>query len=673
MSCTQRLHFVLSATSLLVLSSGIFSGCAMISSEEKEKPQEISQEAQTLLDEAEQLMFLMRFKEAMTKVDQVLAMHPDSRPALTMVFRIRLAELDNDAFIAGRQREESHARASREALRKGILPDEKPPLDRATIQLKPGITQEEELKVKEKLQRKVSHMDLQDTDLDKVLFEIFKEAEINIALDPGNFAGKKFTIRGKDMTVRYVLENIARTQGLNFTVDDENVWIVSSDKPVFITRVFRLNTGITRIDTRGGYEGLGTLGILGQTVKSSGGGMTGGGAGGAGGGGGGFGGGGGGMGGAGNSGQDKEKEKTHIEQLIEKIPTLVPSWPEDSQLYLDKKQNLVIVKSTREAVEEVDKLLKVADEVPRQVNIEARFVQIQGEENFDFGVSWDFPEVVDADGNVPADYVLTPGSHPDPSVNPSDVVPNRWQQFKDSKTEFGDLVGPTGDSGRGGTLSLKGVFGDRPFRAILSAFEKTSFVSTVSVPSVTVSNNNTATIGVTTNYPFVEEYEVSNVGTGLSGSFSQNVTTTPVVTAQLNDENFLGRALVVTPSIGADGKTVTLYIQPVIRALAGPDLEIADSVLIPTSTGSVTIPVLKRPIFETKIITTQVSIQDGETVVVGGLITDEASKGEQKVPFLGDLPLLGSLFRRKENYTSKVNLYIFITARIMSPDGSTYQ
>ncbi len=652
MSCTQRLQFVLSVTSLFVLSSGLFSGCALLSSSEEEKqmPPVLSEDSLALLQAADQDIFLLQFDEAMRKVDQVLAASPNSREALNMVFKIRLSQLNNEAYRVDRQREEAQARASLEAMKKGLLPEEKPLLDRSLIALKPGITQEEELKIKEKLQRKVAHLDLQDADLDKVLFEIFKEAEINIALDPGNFAGKKFTIRGKEMTVRYVLENIARTQGLNFTVDDENVWIVSSEKPVFISRVYRLNTGVTRKDTRGGYEGLGTLGTLSQVnEQGSGGGAGGGGAGGGFGGGGG--GAGGGFGGGATQGND-EKEKTHLELLIEQLPKLVPSWPEGSELYFDKKQNIVIVKSTREAVSEVDKILQEADRVAKQVSIEARFVEIRGEENFDFGVSFNFNEETSGFPDAPG---FGEGTKLDQEATTVFPFPK---------------VGDPGITSVG-NFKLKGVLRDKPFNALLSAIERTTFANTVSVPSVTVSNNNTATLGVTKNAPYIEDYDVENVATGSVGTGFNNITQTePVVVAQINDENFEGRALVVTPSIGADGKTITMFVQPVIRTDTGVTFDVTDAVIIP---GLDERPTIERPIFETKFITTQVSVQDGDTVIIGGLITNESRREKQKIPILGDLPLLGVLFRSTSNVDEKINLYIFITARVVSPDGSLYQ
>lgn len=643
------------AVSLTLVSTLFLSACSAPS---KGRPEELSQEAKDLLSEAEKDLFLYRFEAAMQKTDQVLAMHPDSREALKMIFKARLAQLNNDAFIAERQREESQAKATRDALRSATLPDEKPALDRALIQYRAGLTEVDQAAIQEKLERKVAQMDLLNADLDAVLYKIFQEAEINIALDPGNFSGKKFTIRGKDMTVRYLLENIARTQGLSFTVDNENVWIVSSDNPIFIKREYRLNTGLTRSDTKGGYEGLGTIGFLGQTTKAGqgGGALSGGGA------------------SSGSSGASKDKEKSHIELFIEKIPDLLPDWPKGSEIYLDKKQNVLIVRSTREAIAEIEKSLKILDEIPRQILVKARFVQITGEENFDFGVSWDFTALSSSAGTIP-DYTLDGPSGnyfggTDPAIVNADVDANKNADLVGTGTSFNSAFDSTLQSKLGTSeINFKGVFRDRPFQAVLSAIQRTSFANTVSEPSAMVTNNGTATIGVTRNYPYVEDYQVESVqlGQNFTGGIV-NTTNAPVVTATINDQNFEGRALVVTPSIGADGKTITLYLQPVVRSKVS-DLSISN----PVSGLDVDIPSVTRPIFETKYVTTQVSVTDGDTVVIGGLITDEEILDEKKVPLLGDLPLIGALFQRKQTIHNKVNLYIFITVNIISPQGSTYR
>ena len=79
---------------------------------------------------------------------------------------------------------------------------------------------------------------------------------------------------------------------------------------------------------------------------------------------------------------------------------------------------------------------------------------------------------------------------------------------------------------------------------------------------------------------------------------------------------------------------------------------------------------IKQPLFETRTLTTSVVIWDGQTVVLGGLIKEQTEKIDDKVPFLGDIPFVGRLFRSKVTSRSKRNLLIFVTANLIDPAGN---
>src|SRR5207249_9658515 len=88
-------------------------------------------------------------------------------------------------------------------------------------------------------------------------------------------------------------------------------------------------------------------------------------------------------------------------------------------------------------------------------------------------------------------------------------------------------------------------------------------------------------------------------------------------------------------------------------------------------TGTVTLTnnVINQPIFSTRKVTTSVSVYDGQTVVLGGLMREDVQKTEDKVPIIGDIPLVGRAFRTNVEQHTKKNLVIFVTARIITPAG----
>ena len=78
----------------------------------------------------------------------------------------------------------------------------------------------------------------------------------------------------------------------------------------------------------------------------------------------------------------------------------------------------------------------------------------------------------------------------------------------------------------------------------------------------------------------------------------------------------------------------------------------------------------KMPIIEVRSVNTSVQCYDGETIVLGGIITDKTTGIDDRYPILGSLPLVGRLFQSKSKDSSKVNLLIFLTCRLINPDGS---
>jgi general secretion pathway protein D len=89
-----------------------------------------------------------------------------------------------------------------------------------------------------------------------------------------------------------------------------------------------------------------------------------------------------------------------------------------------------------------------------------------------------------------------------------------------------------------------------------------------------------------------------------------------------------------------------------------------------TGGGQSVVSTLPLPKFRLRQVTTSCIVWDGQTVVLGGLIISEISKNKDKVPILGDLPLLGKLFRSESNVNNKKNLVIFVTPTIIDPAGN---
>ena len=122
-----------------------------------------------------------------------------------------------------------------------------------------------------------------------------------------------------------------------------------------------------------------------------------------------------------------------------------------------------------------------------------------------------------------------------------------------------------------------------------------------------------------------------------------------------------------TPTVGPDKNTIDLALIPEVTEFLG-FIDYSPGNVV---SGGASVPMkIQQPLFATRKVSTHINIWDGQTVVLGGLIKESISKIDDKVPFLGDLPILGRLFRSKVTNRSKENLLIFVTVRIIGPDGN---
>jgi general secretion pathway protein D len=177
-----------------------------------------------------------------------------------------------------------------------------------------------------------------------------------------------------------------------------------------------------------------------------------------------------------------------------------------------------------------------------------------------------------------------------------------------------------------------------------------------------------------------------------SGSIGGTTTVpvTPTTPTAFETRN-TGVTLEVEPVVGPDGVTIDLNLVPQVVEFEGfinygsPILSPATSIVtdifnslgniigqsvVPVPASVITPNVINQPIFSARKVTTSVSVWDGQTVVLGGLIREDVQKTEDRTPIIGDIPLVGRLFRTNVDQHIKRNLIIFVTARLVNPAGA---
>ena len=133
----------------------------------------------------------------------------------------------------------------------------------------------------------------------------------------------------------------------------------------------------------------------------------------------------------------------------------------------------------------------------------------------------------------------------------------------------------------------------------------------------------------------------------------------------------VGIELIVSPTISEDGRTVEMEVMTKVSKELEPHIVTAyvgDNTVFPALD-----PIdLRIPQFKNAEVSTQVVVNDGETIVLGGMITETIREYHDKVPFWGDLPVIGRWFRAEGSFQNKKNLMIFVTVKVITPTGESY-
>jgi len=230
-----------------------------------------------------------------------------------------------------------------------------------------------------------------------------------------------------------------------------------------------------------------------------------------------------------------------------------------------------------------------------------------------------------------------------------------------------------------GVLALAGVFTNPQFQVVLRAVNQQKGVDLVSAPKVTVKSGAKATIKITRKFPYPRDFSPPQVPQNQGGGINPATPTTPT-SFETRD---VGVQLEVEPTIGPDGYTIELNLSPQITEFMGyvnygtPISTIApvfagfatNAPVVGTRIIQLTPNVINQPVFSVRQVDTQVTVYDGSTVVLGGLLREDVQKIQDKTPIMGDVPLVGSLFRSSANQRIKRNLLIFVTAGLLDPAG----
>lgn len=283
---------------------------------------------------------------------------------------------------------------------------------------------------------------------------------------------------------------------------------------------------------------------------------------------------------------------------------------QDVTVVAHQESNQLIVSSSPRYQSEVLRIIQQLDAPPPQVMIEVMIAEVTLDDNFEMGMEFALQQLHFSE-------TATAG--------PNGVIHSNSFDFVG-----GTDLGAAGAGLGGFSFTITG----EDFNFLIRALQTDSRLDVIQRPMIMCQNNQTATINIGQEVPFVRGSTTTS-----GGNTQANIEYEPV-----------GVILNVEPIINPDG-FVYMLIEPEVSSVTDSSVPIGNGIF--------------APIISNQSASTTVAVKDGETVVIGGLITTRATESESKVPLLGDIPGVGNLFRTTTRRNTRTELLIAMTPTII--------
>ncbi len=342
------------------------------------------------------------------------------------------------------------------------------------------------------------------------------------------------------------------------------------------------------------------------------------------------------------NGEDPELLKRYFEDRSIKFP-------EGAKVVYDTRISRLIATNTPENLRKIEQVIsnELSSRDP-MVQIQAKFVEIQQDEFKELGF----------------DYIVSSSG----ATNPPTA--NGKLQMSPNDNTLRSL-----DASKNDQLFLyHRQVGDFTFDGAINALNQMNTQDILSSPRITTLNGQQAVIKMVREVYVVSDYTQSQVTSTTSTTTNGNSSGTGYTYVSpfptFGSATELGISLTVTPEVDVVRRTISMDMQPIVQALAGWTLY--EYTLSGAVGKLLPVQIIKKPQISQRTINTKVTIYDGETIVLGGVISDTILSINDKIPVLGDVPLIGRFFMSQGTTSVKTNLLIFLTCRLVKPDGAPF-
>ena len=336
-------------------------------------------------------------------------------------------------------------------------------------------------------------------------------------------------------------------------------------------------------------------------------------------------------------------------------------WPQGSSIKYVRAMGKLVVANTADNLTTFEQILAELNVVPSQIEIEARFVEVAQTDLDSLGFEWlltDTWEVAQQRGQQ--NTALSGRQRVVVQENATSggfTTGNRFLQGG---------VGLTGTAVADNIMTIAGVLTNPELSVVLHALQQRGSTDLLSAPKVLTQSGVEATIKVVTEYVYPTDFEVTPITASAQGGAGNSQVVGGVVEPSGFESREVGVILTVTPEVSPEGQMIDLTMMP--EVVSEPVWKNYGTTYTDENGRTQQLP-MEQPFFFVRSISSTISIYNGATVVMGGMITEVRNEVNDKIPFMGDIPLLGRLFRSSYEQSEKRNLLIFVTARLVDPAG----
>ncbi len=367
------------------------------------------------------------------------------------------------------------------------------------------------------------------------------------------------------------------------------------------------------------------------------------------------------------------------EEVRKKLEGFGVQFPPGSTAVLLPSGNKLVVRNTPANLDLIEEALRGQEEVVPQVEVEAKFLEINQDDIDELSFRWNVNKndrgqsrPTDTPGlrnSLPNDTLLERAVPPELAVGNGVLNMNSIDTILARAAAV--AAGPIGN-----TLQTAMTISPWDLEVLVYALSQKTGHDLLAAPRVTVKSGQEAEIKIIREFRYPEEFEEPEVGNNYTdiGIGTPALQVMPSTPTSFEKED-VGVALTCNPAVGPDNLTIDLTLVPRIVEFDGfinygsPILTVnpvTDERIILTDN------VINKPVFSVRSVETKVQVTDGQTVILGGLISEQFQKVDDKIPFFGDIPLIGRLFRSKIEQSLKKNLLVFVTCNLVKPDGEPF-